>query len=105
MHGVGGQLGFPLSTHNHRLLLRLDGETIGLDGRTSAGEVGLLVLALDLKGVSKVGQGRSTAVAEVARLVWEDKSTFIFLETGILRLGCRTDSKRVKLDQWFACRR
>lgn len=103
MHRVVYGRGCPLSrTYNDRLLGRLDGETVGLDWGTGAGEFGLLVLALDLEGSALGDKGGSTAAAvEVARLIQEDKITFIFLETAMVRLGCQAGSRRVELD-WIS---
>lgn len=90
------------ATYNDSLLGRLDGETIGLDRGTGAGEIGFLVLALNL-GRSASGHrvGSTAAAVKVAKLVQEDKRTFIFLETAIVGLGC---SGRVGLDWRSGCR-
>lgn len=72
--GVGRMSWLPASTHNDRLLGWLDGETVSLDRGTGAGEVGLLVLALDLKRSAWGTSGAQAAAAvDVARLVQEDK--------------------------------
>ena len=54
-----------VSTHNDRLLFRLDGETVGLDRGTGAGGFGLLVLALDLEGSALSYKAGGTAAAAV----------------------------------------
>jgi hypothetical protein len=45
--------------HNRRRLWSLDGQPIGLDWRASAGLFGFLVLALDLRGESKLERRRT----------------------------------------------
>lgn len=44
-----GWLPASISTHNDRLLGRLDGEAVGLDWGAGSGELSLLVLTLDLE--------------------------------------------------------
>lgn len=99
--------GCPLfRTYNDRLLGRLDGETVGLDWGTGAGEVGLLVLALDLEGSALGDKGGSTAAAvEVARLVQEDKKNLHLLGDSHREVGLSNGLKasRIGLDEWPGC--
>jgi hypothetical protein len=78
----------PASTYNYRLFFRFDGETISFHGGTSAGELGLLVLALNLEKVSIVGTGAGARAAAIETLRGRSRKalrTFNFFEIGMVR--------------------